>query len=495
MSGYFVQTRCAHQPIGVVYFSQVWHYPHTILMGPPRWCDGFMLKKQQPKVFPLHLAPIDAFFCADDQPGYPMTSVIHLDFSGTLDRGAFEAALDDALERHPLLSSLIKPAKRALPCWVSADGLKPWMDWGTLDEPIQCPGSESIDLRREVGLRIWFRVGDDACRITLQVHHACTDGTGVYRFLGDLLACYGIRTGDGKDLPELSNVDPRLLRDRRRRMSKTAQGSARSFVKTGLGHAWDVFGKRVRPLSTPAAATPSPKTSFPGICSRSFTRDEHKALRAAAGAHGVMLNDLLLAEMFQTVRQWNQQLDNQPGRDWLRIMMPYDLRDKDDYEMPAANMTSYTFITRRSSDCEDFDRLVRDIRDETARIKHGRMGTTFIDAIMLADFAPRVLRYLLGRDRCISTVILSNIGEPSRRFTARLPRRRGKVVCGNLVLEAICGVPPLRKRSHATWAIFTYAREMTISLRCDPYRFTSEQTAALLDIYMQRLARHLPSST
>ena len=49
-----------------------------------------MLKKEQPNVFPLHLAPIDAFFRADDHPEYPMTSVIHLDFSGTLDPEVFE---------------------------------------------------------------------------------------------------------------------------------------------------------------------------------------------------------------------------------------------------------------------------------------------------------------------------------------------------------------------------------------------------------------------
>ena len=453
-----------------------------------------MLKKQQPHVLPLHLAPIDAFFCADDQPEYPMTSVIHLDFSGVVDRDAFEAALDNALERHPLLSSLIKPAKRSLPCWVPSGGIKPQLDWGAIDDPIVCTDGERIDLAREVGLRIWVRVGEDSCRITLQVHHACTDGTGVYRFLGDLLACYGSRTGDGDDLPELGKMDPRLLRDRRRRMSNTAGASTGQVVKTGLGHVWDVFGKRIRPIATQANPSSTVLTPFPGVCSKSFTREQHKALRASAGDLGVMLNDLLLAEMFQTIRQWNEQIDQRPTRGWLRIMMPFDLREKQDYEMPAANMTSYTFITRRSQACEDFDHLLRSVRDETARIKHGRLGTTFIDAITLAERAPQVLKYLLARDRCISSVILSNIGEPSRRFTARLPRSKGKVICGNLVLEGISGVPPMRKRSHATWAVFTYAREMTISLRCDPYRFTAEQTEALLDIYMQRLGRHLHAS-
>ncbi len=453
-----------------------------------------MLKKQITNVFPLHLAPMDAFYCADDSVDYPMTSVINLDFHGVVQRDAFEAALADALDRHPLLCSLIKPAKQSLPCWVPSEGVRPPIDWRPIDEPISCPNGEGFDLSREVGLRIWIRVGEDCCRIVLQVHHACTDGTGVYRFLGDLLACYGIRTrrpGD-PDLPVLSEVDPRLLRQRRRRMGNVGiKGDVKEMLRDGLPYAWNVFGKRVRSLSAPSVKSPNAMTPFPGICSKSFSRAEHKELRAAAGKHGVMLNDLLLAEMFQTILQWNAQIDKHPTKGWLRIMMPFDLRDKEDFAMPAGNMTSYTFITRQSRDCATFDPLVRSIRDETARIKHERLGTRFVDAIMLAQTVPKVLDYLLSRKRCISSVILSNIGEPSRRFTAKLPRTKGKVVCGDLVLDGISGVPPMRTKSHATWAIFTYAREMTISLRCDPFRFTPEQTEALLDIYMRRLAQHL----
>jgi hypothetical protein len=453
-----------------------------------------MLKKDQPNVFPLHLAPIDAFFCADDHPRYPMTSVIHLDFSGTLDPEVFELALDDALVRHPLLCALIKPAKRSMPCWVMSEDVKPRIDWGGADKPITCDDGEAIDLSREVGLRVWGRIGDNVTRLTLQVHHACTDGTGVYRFLGDLLACYGIRVATGDEAPELGEVDSGLLRGRRRRLADVAiHGTRGQLMRAGFRHGWDVFGKRIQPIVVPtqADATRQALTPFPGVCSKTFSREQHKSLRAAAGKYGVMLNDLLLAEMFQTIRQWNEKLAGRPQQGWLRIMMPYDLRDKQDYEMPAANMTAYTFITRRSRDCVDLKTLVRDVRDETARIKHGRLGTLFMDALTLAENGPKILAFLLRQNRCISTVILSNIGEPSRRFTARLPRKGGKICCGDLVLEQITGVPPLRRHSHATFAIFTYARNMTISLRCNPYCFTIEQCEALLDMYMERLAQHV----
>src|SRR5208283_5292738 len=80
-------------------------------------------------IFPLHLSPIESFMLADDQPGYPMTFVIHLQVAGQIDRPAFESALAEALHRHPLLRALIKTAKGGLPCWTLAEDPQPAMNW------------------------------------------------------------------------------------------------------------------------------------------------------------------------------------------------------------------------------------------------------------------------------------------------------------------------------------------------------------------------------
>ena len=53
-----------------------------------------MLKKDQPNVLPLHLTPLDAYFCADDDPRYPMSSIIQALFLGQIDQRAFFQALD-----------------------------------------------------------------------------------------------------------------------------------------------------------------------------------------------------------------------------------------------------------------------------------------------------------------------------------------------------------------------------------------------------------------
>lgn len=153
-----------------------------------------MLKKDLPKVLPLHLAPIDSFFLADDGSRYPMTSIIRMEFSGSIDRSAFEIALSEANDRHPLTSAVVRPAKRNEPCWVKDSNVSPWVDWGPIDKPVEYPETEQFDLSKECGMRFWIRSNDSQTVMTVQVHHACTDGTGVYRFLGDLLAVYGRQT-------------------------------------------------------------------------------------------------------------------------------------------------------------------------------------------------------------------------------------------------------------------------------------------------------------
>ena len=62
------------------------------------------------------------------------------------------------------------------------------------------------------------------------------------------------------------------------------------------------------------------------------------------------------------------------------------------------------------------------------------------------------------------------------------------------VLEDIYGVPPLRPKTRATVSAFTYRRGLTISLRCDPYRFRLEDTRGLLKLYADRL-RHFGGIT
>ena len=68
-----------------------------------------------------------------------------------------------------------------------------------------------------------------------------------------------------------------------------------------------------------------------------------------------------------------------------------------------------------------------------------------------------------------------------------LPRQDGRLVAGNVVLERVGGVPPVRPLTRAAIVVLEYAGEISISLRCDPHLFTPGDTRALLEIYVSQI--------
>lgn len=459
-----------------------------------------MLVTKPQKLLPIHLAPIDSFFIEDDRPEYPMTFASNLFFDGEFQRDAFEAALAEALALHPLLHALVRPAKQNKPCWVAADQLDPVLDWGAADQPVDLEQREAIDLKRETGLRVWVRQADGRAHLILQFHHACCDGTGAHRFMGDLLAAYGARTTPlGQRPPQVATYDRQLLKTRRNKLAEMyLERLVGANIKRALGQGVHVFGPRITPLRAnrranrsqgTAAVRPACRT-YPPVVSYKFNAEEHKQLRHAAGQQGVTLNDLLLAEMFHTMREWNL-LHGGSNRGRLRIMMPSDMRTQEDFAMPAANMTSYNFITRPVRDCDDPASLVRSIRDETVRIKGDQRGKIFIDSYMIAKRVPGLMPFLLSGRRCLSTVTVSHMGDPTRRFLATFPRVGGKLVCGDVVLEDMVGVSPLRPQTRAAVSIVTLYRQLAINVRLDPHVMSVEDAQAFVGMYAERLAGQL----
>ena len=140
------------------------------------------------RLFPLYFSPIESLFIADDRPDYPMAFIVQMTFSGNVNRAAFDEALPIALARHPLLKSHRQLAKKGLPCWMPASETMPIVDWGNEGDSVHLPHGESINLEKEVGLRIWIREGYGSTVMTMQFHHSCCDGIGGYRFIGDLLS-------------------------------------------------------------------------------------------------------------------------------------------------------------------------------------------------------------------------------------------------------------------------------------------------------------------
>lgn len=452
-------------------------------------------RRQRDRVFPAHLAPIDRFLLDDDGPTHPMTCVIRLDCRGVWVRGPLEEALAGAVERHPYTRAVIGPGKGGRLSWVDGGGRRPAVDWGLLEEPLALPDGEPIDIRNQVGVRVWVRQDATHSRLLLQWHHAVSDGTGALRFIGDLLALYDQAAGGAES--RLLPLQPGLLRERRTRMAGHFGRGDGAAVRAA---AWRVV-RGV--LARPAAALAKPRRgvgaggaggTFPGYSDHTLDRTQTVALRAAADAATVTLNDLLVERVFQSLRDWNTRHGRRKPRRPLRVMMPADMRQPSEAEMPAANMVSYNFLTRRSSECDDPAALLRGVANETDRIKHARTGEDFIDAISAGEAAPWLAPWLLRRGLCLATTVFTNNGDPSRRMTARLPRVGGKLSAGGVVVERFSGVPPLRPQTRVAVAAMTYARRLTLSVRCDPNHYSDGHSEEFLALLRARLAETIAAA-
>ena len=448
-------------------------------------------------LFPLPLTTFEKYMLWDDRPEYPMVFALQLKLCGELRRAVFESSLAEALLHHPLLCATVKESAQSGPTWRLAEGLGPVVDWDALGVAIGNPRGERIDLSSEVGLRIWVRQGDGAAEVTLQFHHACCDGIGALRFVGHVLAGYGMRTASADRRPTLQRSDPAgLLRRGQFAAQPPAEGSRARAVWASVRDGLRWVGRRPtilcpRGVTTPAAAS----LPFPETYRHTFDASETERIRQAGTRRGATVNDLLLRDMFQTLHQWNAGRESGSAEHWLRIAVPVNLKTGDDDRMSAANGVSYTFLTRLGSQCADSQELLRSICRETDVITRRRRAVLFLRGFQLMERIPGAIPLYMRANRCFATVVLSNLGDLSRHFGAQFPCEKGKIVAGNVILEEVFGAAPVRANTRATFLIGRYGERLWVCVRCDPRVFPAADAHRLLSSYVDRLKRTVAEVT
>jgi hypothetical protein len=456
-------------------------------------------------VFPLPLTPMEAFLVADTRAGYPMMADIELHFGGALERDLFETALDAALARNPLFRSLLGRDPRLGQVWLPTAQM-PLIDWAPLGAPLGERYDATLDLTAQIGLRIWVRQGADRTTVLLHFHHACADALGTFAFVEDLLAEYAMLCPGGQMVARRPLVPARL---QRRGLASIPPRNwyqqifdlffgAREALRFFLQGPMPIAGGAPPAVSGSPAGGASPEnrglpaenagpTAPREMLTRALGPELTSQLRAVASATEVTVNDLLLCDMFVTVRRWNVEHGQAEGRTRLRILMPQNLREPEDVATPASNIMSFAFLTRRSDRCEDSLALRKSVHRETEAIRRYRLSAYFLGSLATA-LAAGVLDKLLASRFCFSTVVLSNFGVPTRRFVAEFPRTAEGLVVGNTVFCGVTGVPPTRPGTRAAFAVVNSAHDLTISLKCDPRHFGPIDAARLLDEYVNQVA-------
>jgi len=442
-------------------------------------------------ILPLPLAPFDEYMLQDDRPAYPMSSFARLRFSGRMDRKAATAAFATTVGRHPLLSAIVRRSGRRFD-FVPAEFPSSRFQWSAAPGDGSFPATRGLDLFSEPGLRAWGLEEPSGSTLVLQFHHACCDGLAVLQFIEDFLVSYAMAVGgdaDGASRPAaLRPLDARRLR-RRWAFGLSAAKLLALLTRQMIGLLGVGQFLLRRPVSlmaqhNPAAAAALPP-NYPTVVTRRLGPDETRTLGAAAAREGVTVNDRLIRDLFLAVADFRSRHEPQAKPGWLRFSVPMNLRTPEDDQMPAANVVSMIFLDRRGPALADRGRLLTGIHDELQLIKRNRLGLTFIACLYAFRMLPHGLARMTQGDGSLATCLISNLGNFLSRIP--LPNRAGRIAAGNLLLEHLDIMPPLRQGMAAAFVAFFYAGALCVSLHYDARRLTPAQAADLLDTFIEQL--------
>jgi len=451
-------------------------HPHT---SPPV-SDG------SPPLFPLSLAPFERYMLADDDANYPTQFFCRLHFHGRIEQGPLETAFQVALARHPLLTALVRDSGKGRLDWVAAADRLPKINWIHEEPTESLPTAGHLDIRVTPGVQLSVVLGKDRSDLVAQFQHVACDGVAGFDFLGDLLVAYANLTAVGNRC-RLKPLDPHLLRQRATfgltigKLLKRLPRDVAALLLRAIG-----FYKR-RPVSIiPRIPARSELPSdYPRSRFHRFDREETALIGRVAAASGTSVNSLLTRDLFLALGDWRDRQGLACAEDWLRIVVPTNMREVGDRRMPAANLVSLVFLDRQMAAVRCPDTLLAGIVREMALVKREESALRLPLLLSLLRWFPGLLAQGVRRKRCWATMLLTNMGPALPNCL--LPRDAGRLVVGGLTLQNVDVLPLVRRHQPVSFAVSTYAGELTLGMHFDPRTIPADEAGALLSVYVRRI--------
>lgn len=449
---------------------------------------------------PFPLTPFEAMIIADERPGSSMNCSAEFYFDGEIDREHFERSMKLSLDRHRLLRAVIR-GKGKRQFWHPAEESPP-VYWDHAHAEIEPEELPQLDLSQAPGFRCWVNVGRDSGKddsggasrvrsiLRFDFHHACCDAIGGMAFIEDLFTIYdALVHGKSPKLRPINNA----------RLEKRGQVSFTSNWPTKVYRTLVDLKKSFRLLLTKPVAIPNQRKCHPWqerFIVRHLSEEDLIGLRYAASDASATLNDLLLVEFLCLLRDWtrSESSDGLNDRDHIRVITPMNLRDREDLQLEAANKLGFSFLSRSlqqldAADAENWSPFISEVSAEIDQAKRLRLPAQFLKKLAIARTSQRLFESLFTSTRCWGTAVLTQLGDPTRRFHTRFPRKDGRVLIGKLLLSDFVSCGPLRPLTHAILSTNAYGNELTLSMRCDPTKIARETADAVLDDFVVRLKK------
>jgi len=458
--------------------------------------------------FPMRMTSIEKFHWFDDNQEYPNVVFCRMRVDGQIEQSLARKAWQIAVERQPFAD--VEPQKVGGRWnWVEGprgeqNGSQSFKDWrGTRFEFEQFERApEPWQLQDHLiksttgsylGIFSWPQEDSSAqgpsdlrTEIWLYVHHAVGDGAGSILVINDWMVIYANLKSNRDPQTGLHRLDPKLLQGR---------NSIGFFNWRYLKHLWKqpvaLFGAAKFAFRSTAELIPaSHQTSdnlrqYPSIIGRWLDANQVQQLGQHANQHGVMVNTVLLGQLYLSLASWRAQMGYHAKDDWMRIILPISIRNVSDRRLPTANRATIVQIDRRSRESADLRGFYHGLNREIMIIRGWQLDKIFLLAIRAMSVSDSILRWAANSKKSRGMAVFTNLGEPlrkSERAGSREPKPDAPIRPEEFDL-----VGPIRKGTPVNFAVSRYGPRMRVSLQYDNKLISHDQAEQLLTEYVDRL--------
>ncbi|MDR2170938.1 MAG: hypothetical protein LBP59_12415 [Planctomycetaceae bacterium] len=178
------------------------------------------------------------------------------------------------------------------------------------------------------------------------------------------------------------------------------------------------------------------------------------------------------------------------GDDLLRIGLVNNMRGEGAFEIPACNIISYSFPTRRFSECCESKNFYKTISEELRYIKDYGVGKTFIDGLSIFMRFPYIMGKFIYGDRCLASVILSSMNRLELHFSSKFSRDvLGRVCVGGMTLVDFSTAAPFRRGTPISVTTNTYNGQLGFFVQYDAKKITQNDAAKWLAEWLNIIAK------
>jgi hypothetical protein len=473
---------------------------------------------------PVALTSIERLYFFDSSNSFPNRITCRLMVDQAIDPAAAKEACYWVALRHPVLGCTIERIGRKL-CWVQDPAVftnripadaptspfetnqsSHWFQFQNFDsEPDTSPNFLELLSARDfyrpcMVIRQWPQWPGIASsnppqnlvsEVWFSTHHCFFDGAGGIQIMSDWVQIYENLISGHEPNEGLPEIDHQRFNFRNRLgLSRWKFLRMLPFQAIGLfGAAKFVLRRSIQ--GPQRGLNPGDLDQVPvgpSMVGAWLSADELLAVEQWSQAGNFNSNAKFLGDLFGTLQTWhlNQNQAADPG-EWIRIILPINLREIGDRRMSAANRSSLIQMDRRNLHAVTKVDLYRSIQREIGIVLRFQLDRMFLSMIRLIGINERILKRVVRNQKPRGIAAFTNLGRPFRRIERRLNINNSGNQQGLLNIREFDFLAPLRYGTPLNFSLAQFHGRLRLTLHYDASVFSGIEADRLLRDYLDAI--------